>query len=185
MKDKLTRRAKKQGYKARSAYKLLEINNRYKIIKRNSRVLDLGCWPGGWLQVVSKITNNVIGVDLRETKINNIKTYKIDIFSDEIFNLGKFNVILSDAAPRTTGNLEIDQYKSYELSMRSFEIACRLLNKNGNFLVKIFQGSDSEKLLKKMKEKFYYVKSIKPSASKKKSKEIYYIGVGFRQNNKI
>ena len=180
MKDKLTKRAKREGYKARSAYKLLELNNKYHIIKRNSRVLDLGCWPGSWLQVVSKITDNVVGVDLRETKIEDVRTYVMDIFSDEILKLGRFDVILSDVAPRTSGNIEIDQFKSYELSSRAFEIAKKLLNKNGNFLVKIFQGIDSDKLLREMKKYFTLAKGIKPSSSKKKSKEIYYIGLGFR-----
>jgi len=177
MKDKLTIKAKRQGYKARSIYKLLELNKKYKLIKKNDRVLDLGCWPGSWLQASLKFTDNVIGVDLRETKINNAKTYKLDIFSNDIFKLGKFNVILSDLAPTTTGNIHIDQLKSYELSNRAFKIANKLLKKNGNFLVKIFQSEYSNDLLIKMKKKFKLAKSTKPTASKKKSKEVYFIGI--------
>jgi len=180
MRDKLSIKARKEGYKSRSAYKLLEINKKYKIIKKDDSVLDLGCWPGSWLQVVYKITPHVTGVDLRETKLNNIKTYKLDIFSDKIFYLGKFDVILSDVAPQTSGNRELDQYRGYELSSRAFDIACKVLKKRGSFLVKVFQSGDAELLLKKMKEKFTIAKTVKPSASKKKSKEIYYIGLGFK-----
>ena len=132
------------------------------------------------MQVASEKCKEVIGIDLKNTEIKNIKTYVMDIFSDNIFDLGNFDVILSDIAPKTSGNIEIDQYKSYELSVRAFEITKRLLKKDGAFLVKIFQGEDSEKLLRNMKKIFKLAKSIKPSSSKKKSKEIYYIGLGFR-----
>ncbi len=182
MKDKLTIKAKREGYNARSAYKLIEINRKYNLIKKNSRVLDLGCWPGGWLQVAYKITKDVIGVDLKETSIEGIKTYVMDIFSDKILDLGKFDVVLSDVAPQTSGNMDLDQYKSFELSLRAFEIALKSLNKNGNFLVKIFQGTDSDSLLKKMKKNFKLAKSVKPKSSKSKSKEIYYVGIGLMKD---
>lgn len=180
MGDKITRKAKSEGYKARSAYKLLEVDGKYKFLNKDARVLDLGCWPGSWLQVASKKCKEVIGIDLRKTEIKNIKTFVMDIFSDKVLDLGKFDIILSDVAPGTSGNIEIDQYRSYELSVRAFNIAKKLLKENGSFLVKIFQGEDSDKLLKNMKKRFKLAKGIKPSSSKKKSKEIYYIGLGFR-----
>ena len=180
MKDKFTRKAKQEGFKARSVYKLREINNKYRLITKEDCVLDLGCWPGSWLQVCSKITKNVIGIDKRKTNVPGIKTYFMDVFDDRIFDFGMFDVVLSDLAPTTTGNINIDQYKSYELSTRAFDIASKVLKKNGNFLVKIFQGEDSVKLLEKMRRKFNFVKSIKPTSSKKKSKEIYYVGLGFK-----
>ncbi len=177
MEDKQTRRAKKEGYKARSVYKLIEINNKYNLIKKNDKVLDLGCWPGSWLQYCSKKCREVIGVDKKKTKINNVKTYELDVFTDEVFNFGKFDVVLSDLAPNTSGNIEIDQYKSYELSERAFEIAKKVLNKNGNFIVKIFQSGDSDKLLREIKKNFKLAKAFKPKSSKSKSKEIYFVGL--------
>lgn len=179
-KDKLTIKAKKEGYLARSAYKLLELQRKYYLIKKNSRVLDLGCWPGGWLQVILGITPFVVGVDIKKTEVEHIETHVMNILSDEIFSLGKFDVVLSDVAPHTTGDIKFDQYKSLELSTRSFQIAQKLLKKNGNFLVKIFQGPDSMKLLDKMKRRFRATRCIKPQASKQHSKEVYFLGLGFR-----
>jgi len=185
MKDKFTIKAKKEGYKARSAYKLLQLNDKYNLIKKGDKVLDLGCWPGSWLQVCWKSGCKCIGVDLRKTnlRLSNVKTYQLDVFSDKFFEVinEKFDVVLSDMAPNTSGNIEIDQFKSYELSERAFEIAKKLLKENGNFLVKIFQSDESNDLLKKMRASFKFVKSTKPVSSKKGSKEIYFMGVGFNQ----
>src|SRR3989344_3726836 len=146
MKDKRTIKAHKEGYRGRSAYKLLEIQKKYRLIRRGSRVLDLGCWPGSWLQVALNITPYIVGVDLKETILPGVDTKVIDIFSDEVLRLGTFDVILSDVAPHTTGDIRLDQYRSYELSARAFTIAQKLLKENGNFLVKIFQGDDAPKL---------------------------------------
>ena len=182
MKDKLTRKAKREGYNARSAYKLLQLNDKYNLIKKDDRVLDLGCWPGSWLQVCWKKGCECVGVDLRKTnlRLSNVKTYQLDVFSDNFFDIinEKFDVVLSDMAPNTSGNIEIDQFKSYELSERALEIAKKVLKENGNFLVKIFQSDESNDLLKKMRKSFKFVKSTKPVSSKKGSKEIYFIGIG-------
>ncbi len=178
-KDKLTIKAKKEGYLARSAYKLLEIQRKYHLIKKNSRVLDLGCWPGGWLEVAREITPFIVGVDLKKTEIG-AETYVMDILSDDVFSLGTFDVVLSDVAPHTTGDIAFDQYRSFALSSRSFQIAQKLLKKNGNFLVKIFQGPDSMKLLEKMKKQFHLTRCIKPQSSKQHSKEVYFLGLGFK-----
>ncbi|MDD5178218.1 MAG: RlmE family RNA methyltransferase [Candidatus Nanoarchaeia archaeon] len=181
-KNKLTLKAKREGYEARSAYKLIEINRKYPILKPNSRVLDIGCWPGSWLQVSSKIAKEVVGIDLKpvKIKIRNVKTYVMDANSDEVFNLGTFDTVISDIAPNTSGKIDLDQYKSYELSSRAFEIAKKLLKIHGNFLVKIFQGGESNLLLNEMKKCFAKVKITKPQASKKTSKEVYFIGLNKR-----
>ena len=177
MKDKRTIQAKKLGYKARSIFKLKFAQDKYKLIKPNDRVLDLGCWPGSWLQYASEITKNVVGVDTKKTYVEGVKTIELDIFNDEIFNLGQFDVIISDAAPNTTGDIELDQENSYDLSKRAFDIAMKLLKQNGNFLVKIFQSQQSIKLLNDMKKSFKMAKSVKPEGSKKESKEIYFLGL--------
>ncbi len=180
MKDKLTRKAKKEGYNARSAYKLIALQKKYYLMKKNDRVLDLGCWPGSWLQVASQFAQEVIGVDKRETKVSGIETFVMDIFDRRVFEFEEFNVVLSDVAPTTSGNRLLDQQKSYDLSKRSFDIACKLLKKKGNFLVKIFQSKETDKLLALMKKKFYFAKTVKPFGSKKRSKEIYFLGLGFK-----
>ena len=127
MKERLTIKAKKEGYKARSAYKLLQLNDKYKLIKRGDKVLDLGCWPGSWLQVCHQKGCSVLGIDLRKTnlRLSNVRVYQLDVFSDKFFDVvnEKFDGILSDMAPNTTGNIMIDQIKSHELSERAFEIA--------------------------------------------------------------
>jgi len=182
-KDKLTIKAKSEGYNARSVYKLFEINKRYNLIKKNDLVLDLGCWPGSWLQACLEIDAKPVGVDLRETKINGAETLVADVNEDEIFLLlknKKFDVVLSDLAPHTSGHREQDQYLSYELSCRAFDIAKKVLKSNGNFLVKIFQSEEAGELLKELRKSFNFVKSVKPDASKKRSKEIYFLCLGYR-----
>lgn len=183
MKDKLTLKAKSEGYEARSVYKLVEINRKYKLIRREDNVLDLGCWPGSWLQACLEIGAKPLGIDLKETKILGAETFIANAEDDKIFSLlknKKFDVVLSDLAPRTTGHVEQDQYKSYMLSCRAFEIARKVLKLRGNFLVKIFQGEDSDELLKELRKHFEFVKTVKPDASKKRSKEVYYLALGYK-----
>ena len=182
IKDKFTVKAKSEGYEARSVYKLIEINKKYALIKKRDFVLDLGCWPGSWLQACLEMGARPYGVDLKDTKIPGAGTLIADVEDDKIFSLinKKFDVVLSDLAPNTTGHVEQDQYRSYELSCRAFEIAKRFLKVNGNFLVKIFQSGDSEELLKELRKKFEFVKTVKPDASKKRSREIYYLCIGYK-----
>lgn len=177
MKDKNTIRAKELGYKARSVFKLKFIQDKYHLIKRNNRVLDLGCWPGSWLQYVSEITKDVIGVDLKKTEVPGIKTYEMDIFDDKILDFFPFDVVISDAAPNTTGDISLDQERSFDISKRAFDIAMKLLKPHGNFLVKIFQSQQSLELLAEMRKHFTLAKSVKPEGSKMESKEIYFLGM--------
>jgi len=183
-KDRYTIKAKREGYNARSVYKLFDINNRYNLVKRGDLVLDLGCWPGSWLQACLELKAKPVGVDLRETKVEGAFTITGDITKKEVFDkikgFGGFDVVLSDLAPSTTGNIEIDQFWSYELSKMAFLIARNVLKLGGNFLVKIFQGKESEILLNELKKSFRFVKAYKPEASKKRSKEIYYVCLGYR-----
>ena len=184
MKDKHTLRAKKEGYEARSAYKLFAINRKFRILQKHNKVLDIGCWPGSWLQVCLKFQAKPVGVDKKKTFIQGVETFTADILEDSIFDklqsYGKFDVILSDVAPSTSGKIEIDQYKSYELSSRAFEIARKVLKEKGNFVVKIFQGEEAVELFQELKKNFRLVKSFKPAASKKRSKEVYYVCLGYK-----
>lgn len=187
-KDKLTIRAKKEGLRARSAYKLLEINKKYKIIKFRFDVLDLGSWPGGWLIVSKKAskTGYVLGVDTKPIdSIPGCNFIKADIYLEDIIEKIKqknpsFNVVLSDLAPKTTGIKELDRERSKDLGFQALKIAEQVLKVNGNFLCKFFQSEEQKKLFIKMKTKFNIIKIVKPPSSKKRSVEIYLLGIGFK-----
>ncbi|MBZ1348336.1 MAG: RlmE family RNA methyltransferase [Candidatus Nealsonbacteria bacterium] len=179
--------AKKDGYPARSVYKLQEIDKKYKIIKENSQVLDLGCAPGSWILYISQKVGNrgkVIGVDIEEIKIpkkSNITFIKKSIFDlKELDFKEKFQAIVSDLSPKTSGVKFLDSGKSLELAEKSFEIAKSVLLPGGNFICKVFESESSDEFFKKVKNCFDFAKRFKPKAVIKKSKEFYIIGRGFR-----
>lgn len=184
--DFYTRKAREEGLRARSAYKLSQINKKYNLIKKNDKVLDLGCWPGGWLLIAKSIVGErgyVLGIDEKQIKmIEGVDFIKADVLSDNVFDKSKvkFDVVISDLAPNTSGIIELDIERSYELSLRGLEIAKKVLKRNGNFLCKIFMGGSFNDFLKKVREDFEFVKSAKPDASKKGSKETYIVGKMFR-----
>ncbi|MBU1203832.1 MAG: RlmE family RNA methyltransferase [Nanoarchaeota archaeon] len=184
-KDKLTIKAKKEGYRARSVYKFFAINKKYALVRKNDKVLDLGCWPGSWIQALKKLDAVIVGVDI--TKIQEIPgTIFIqgDITSKQtqigIKKYAPFDAVLSDLAPKTTGIREIDQQKCLDLSLTALEIAITCLRKNGNFLCKIFQNSDQEIIMQKARKKFHFTKLTKPQESKKHSKEMYLVCRGMK-----
>ena len=181
-KDKATIRAKREGYKARSVYKLFAINNKYRVIKQGDMVLDLGCWPGSWLQACLKFKADAVGIDLKETEIKNTETIKADVMKDRIFDKinGRFDAVISDMAPNTSGRQDVDNYKSAMLSERAFNISEKVLKEKGNLLVKTFQSGYSDEILNKIKKKFSFVKIYKPEASKKRSKEMYIVALGYK-----
>lgn len=178
MKDKFTSRAKSEGYKGRAVFKLKSLNGRYKVIKKGSRVLDLGAWPGSWSQYCLELGCKVDAVDLVEVKINDINFIKGDVFNEDIFeSLGEYDVVLSDLAPKTIGVRKIDNEASFDLCIRALEISRNVLVKNGNFICKIFQSEFFDSFIKEIKKDFMSVKVIKPEASRKRSKEIYVVGI--------
>ncbi|MFH1209544.1 MAG: RlmE family RNA methyltransferase [archaeon] len=184
VKDKFTVKAKKEGYKARSVYKLSDINSKYQIVKRNSRVLDLGCWPGSWMQYCLNLGCDVTGVDLKGTRLKGIAFIKGNIFDkamfDKLLGLGKFDAVLSDMAPKTTGIKNVDQARSIDLCYRALYIARYLLKNNGDFICKIFQSDESSTFVNEVQRYFSFVKITKPMASKKRSGEIYLIAKGLK-----
>jgi 23S rRNA (uridine2552-2'-O)-methyltransferase len=179
MKDKFTTKAFSEGYLARSIYKLKDIQKRYRIIKQDDRILDLGAAPGSWSQFAKEKGAKITAIDLNEIKAKQVKIIKIDVFSDKLFEKLKkeYDLILSDLAPKTTGILKVDNELSYDLCKRALEISKKVLINNGNFLCKIFQSEFSEKFIKEIKKEFKIIKIIKPIASKKRSKEIYVLGI--------
>ena len=186
-KDYFYEKAKKSGLRARSSYKLIEIQNKYKIIKKNDSVLDIGCAPGSWLQIIKKFTKgNILGVDLVNVKpLKGVDFIQMDVTDVEFVPLikekyGLFNVIVSDIAPKTSGVRARDQALSYELSRMSFIVATKLLKKGGNFVVKTFQSQDTDDLFKEIKKSFTFVKRYIPESTRRSSKELYVVATGFK-----
>jgi len=184
-----TLKAKKEGYPARSVYKLKEIDEKFKIVKEGDKVLDLGCAPGSWLLYISKKVGEkgrVLGIDLEDINFHpqgNIIFIKRDILKmDEIDfkNLqGRIDVVVADLAPKTSGVISADVAKSLELSQKAFEISKIVLNKGGNFVCKIFEGEGVNDFIKEVGKSFKILKRARPSAVMKRSKEFYIVAKRF------
>jgi len=176
-------KAKKEGYVARSVYKLEEIDKKYNIIKKGNKVLDLGASPGSWSQYcIKKIGPKgfVLGIDIKEVKIKaeNYCFIKkgIEEAEEEIKKYSPFDIVLSDMAPNTSGIIDVDVYKSIELSSLAVDTALKYMKKNGILVLKVFQGEDFDIFYKeKIKNNFEKYKSFKPKAVRQNSKEIYII----------
>ena len=186
--DKYFAKAKKLGYRARSVFKLEEIQNKFKVLGPGMDVLDLGAAPGSWLQYAVKIVGpkaKLIGIDLTPIKsiAPNVKTFQADIFAPETEELivkehpQKFPLIISDLAPKTSGTKEVDHYHSIELSEQVIELVEKLLAPYGTVVIKVFQGADFFEFVKNLKTKFRRVNIFKPKSSRDRSFETYIIAV--------
>ena len=184
--------AKRSGYRARSAYKLKQIQKKFKLINKSDFVIELGAAPGGWSQVTREILNNqgkIIGIDLLSIKpINGIQFLQSDLTKKstiiKIKNLvgnNKIDVILSDMSPNISGNYSIDHANSIYLCKQTLDLAYKILKTDGNFLCKIFMGEEFNDFVKIIKNDFKIVKLYSPPASRKSSSEIYLIGKFFKK----
>jgi len=191
-KEHFYKKAKKEGYRARSAYKLKDIQKKFSLIKKNDFVLDLGCAPGGWSQITREIIGNngkIIGVDISSVKsMRGVFFIKGDMTEDDTVKeieqvLGNKNVdvVLTDMSPDISGNYDMDQARSIYLCKKAFETAQVFLKSNGNFVCKAFEGKDMDEFFKVLKNKFRDVKRFSPKSSRKSSSEIYIIGKGFEK----
>jgi 23S rRNA (uridine2552-2'-O)-methyltransferase len=186
--DHYSRRAQKERFPARSVYKLQEIQKKYNLIKKGNKVLDLGCAPGSWLLYAAKLTGptgQVVGIDLKPVTVDlpaHVRTYSGDIESmdDELRqSVGKdFNVVISDMAPTTTGNKQVDSSRSFNLSRSALSVTQHVLVSKGSFVCKIFHGEDFKPFTNSVKSVFDIQKQFRPQSSRKASKEIYIIGLG-------
>ncbi|GAB6055882.1 23S rRNA (uridine(2552)-2'-O)-methyltransferase [Methanobacterium movens] len=184
--------AKKENYRSRASYKLQQLNKKFRIIKKGDVVVDLGAAPGGWSQVALERVEEegvVLGVDLQRIKPfaeDNFHFIQGDFTRDEIQKSitekigGKADVVISDASPSLSGIKDIDQLRIMDLGESVLKISITILKDQGNLLMKSFQGPGYEELIKKLKTEFKVVKTTKPASSRKKSAEMYLIGMGFK-----
>ena len=192
--DYYFRKAKLENFRSRAAYKLIQTVQRYPFIKPGDVVVDFGAAPGGWIQAAIKIVGTkgfVLGVDVKSFKPfdeNNIKTIIADIRQQDIPQLimeylpRKADVVISDVSPRISGIWEVDHARQINLASISLRLASKILKNSGNFFVKVFQGGMFNNFLDQMKPSFGTVRLVKPAASKRKSAEIYVLGIGLRQS---
>jgi len=180
--------AKKIGYRARSAFKLKQIQKKFKIMRKGDTVIDLGAAPGGWSQVAKEIvgeTGKVIGIDLSHVQpITGITFLQGDLTKDSILHEikqvitdKKVDVVLSDMSPNISGNYSIDHARSIYLCEQSLNVVEMILRPGGNFVCKIFMGPDLEECNKKTKQRFRMVKQFSPQASRKSSSEVYLVAL--------
>ena len=195
-KDPYYKKAKANEYRSRASYKIKQLDKKYKIIKEGNTVVDLGAAPGGWSQIaLEKVGEEgiVVGVDLNRIKPfpeENFYRIRGDFTTEEVQKKvteiigGKTKVLMSDASPSLCGIKDIDQLRSMDLIDCVLEIADNILETNGNLVMKIFQGSYYKEEIDKIKKKFRIVKTTKPPSSRKKSSEMYVIGLGFNKYRK-
>ncbi len=198
-KDHLYNKAKSEGYRCRAAYKLKELDNKYKLLKPNINILDLGCAPGGWLQVVLEKCSNstsVIGVDLEEIVPFKLgpKVKKLPIFLKGDITSAKIqaailancpqgiDLLLSDMSPKLSGIAIRDMVRSVELVEMAYNVGLQLLKPGGNFIAKIFPSQDAEELAKKIKPSFKNFARQNLDSSRKTSNEFYFVARDFKGN---
>lgn len=190
------RRAKKEGFRSRAAYKLKHLNRRFGFLKDARYVLDLGAAPGGWLQVVGEEVKDglIVGVDLEEIKPlehENVRTIISDVTEHKtLARLNKvfpvpIDVVLSDISPNVSGIWDVDHLRQLHLARRAIRIAEALLKSEGWLVVKAFQGSDFEAFLTEVKQSFSEVKTVKPRSSRRGSAEVYIVAKGVKSSRKV
>ena len=182
--DRFFQQAKREGYRARSAYKLLEMNVKFHLIRPGAHVLDLGAAPGSWSQVVSRLGRaaKILAIDLQAMEpLPGVETLQGDLTAPETaeqiaatFPQG-VDLVLSDAAPATSGISFVDQARSIQLAQAALQLAVRFLKRNGAFVVKVFQGEDFLDFVAQARECFEAVKVCRPEASRSESTEHFIV----------
>ena len=174
--------AKKQGYRSRAAFKLVQIDKEENILKKNLNIIDLGCAPGGWSQVVSerlKGTGSIVGIDiLNMPRLKGVEFIQCDLRNFDVSQLKTaIDVVISDIAPNISGVNLVDDANMIDLLEIELSIVDKTLVKGGNYLAKCFEGDSLEYLTFNLKKRFKIFKRIKPSASRNSSNEIYLLGL--------
>lgn len=187
--DPFVKRAQKEGYRARAAYKLLEIQEKHKIIKSGMTVVDLGAAPGSWSQIAGKLvgdTGLVVASDiLPMDALPDVQFLQGDFREqavfDELLNIlngRRVDLVISDMAPNTSGNRAVDQPRQIYLCELALDFAQKVLDEKGQMLVKVFQGTGFDEFRQLMLENFDVLKTAKPAASRARSKEVFLLGIG-------
>ena len=180
--DQFFKKSKVLGYRSRSAFKLLELNKKFKFISKKTSLIDIGSSPGGWSQVASEIIKNgkIVAIDKKSMeKINNVKFYQGDFFEtkikDKLLNLlpEKVDVIISDMAADTTGIKSLDSIRTNLLCEEVIDFSVKIIKPNGKVISKLFMGEDFLKVKKIAEKKFKKVNFFKPESSRDESKETY------------
>ena len=194
--DPYYKKAKQEDYRSRASYKLKQLDKKYKLIKQGNTVVDLGAAPGGWSQVaLEKVGEEgiVVGVDLNRFKKfheENYYGFRGDFTTPEVQQKimdaigGKAKVVMSDASPSLCGIKNIDQLRSIDLTYTVIEIAENILEPKGNLVMKVFQGPEYKEMLDSLKNKFRHVRTTKPASSRKKSSEMYVVGLEYMPNKR-
>lgn len=188
--------AKRDGYRSRAAYKLLELDDKYRLLKMNQSVVDLGAAPGGWSQIAAKRVGategrgKVVAIDLLDMpEISGVTFAQLDFLADDApvklrtMLGGGADVVMSDMAANTTGHRKTDQLRILGLVEGAAAFACEVLKPGGTFLAKVFQSGADATLLAQLKRDFATVRHVKPAASRQDSSERYVLATGFRGSN--
>ena len=180
--DQFFKKSKTLGYRSRSAFKLIELNKKYKFIKKNTNLLDIGAYPGGWSQVSSKIisTGKILSLDVKKMdQLKNVSFLKCDFLEESTkakilkFFKDKLDVVISDMAANTTGNKSLDCIRTNQLCADVVEFSSTILKPNGVLVSKLFMGDDFLEVKELAKSRFKKVSFFKPEASRNESKETY------------
>ena len=180
--DQFFKKSKTLGYRSRASFKLIELNDKFEFIKRNSNLLDLGAYPGGWSQVASKIITNgkILSIDIKKMEpIKNVEFFESDIFDlktkEKIIDFfkGKLNVIISDMAADTTGSKSLDSIRTNQLCSEVLNFSSKIIKNDGVVVSKVFMGADFIEVKDLAKSLFKNVNFFKPESSRNESKETY------------
>ncbi len=180
--DQFFKKSKTLGYRSRSAFKLIELNKKYRFIKKNTKLLDIGAYPGGWAQVTSKIitTGKILSVDIKKMdELKNVSFLQCDFLEKNTkekilkFFKDKLDVVISDMAANTTGNKSLDSIRTNQLCAEVIDFSSKILKPNGVLVSKLFMGDDFLEVKELAKLRFKKVDFFKPEASRNESKETY------------
>ncbi len=190
--DTYVQRARREGLRSRAAYKLLELQGRYRLMRPGDTVVDLGAAPGGWSQVAAGVVGDqgrVVACDLLPMdSVAGVDFVAGDFTEQAVYErlldaVGRapVDLVISDMAPNLSGNAAIDQPRAMELAELAFELAGKTLRQNGALVVKLFQGEGFDAFLRAVRDQFSAVRGVKPAASRPRSREQYLVATGFRR----
>lgn len=191
--DHYSQKARKEGFPARSVYKLEEIDQKYRLLKPGQHILDLGCAPGSWSLYAAGMVGpkgRVLGIDISPVsaafppQVRVLQGDLLEVDKSVAYDEAPFDIVLSDMAPKTMGRREVDQARSLELCQMAWAWAEALLKPGGHFIFKIFQSQDGDNFIRTFTKNFTKITRLKPKATRSESLEIFVLGQNFSKNSK-